>query len=113
MRGKYYTSPFLISISTIMIMNKLYYMWWYICMYYAYTKYRLCTIVLEINWIQYILTYCCCCKFALALTIFNKIAIQATTQMAADKEAFGLSSCRPKIIYMCILSLRDNCLFCS
>ena len=36
------------------------------------------------------------------LTRFNKIAIQARAQMAADKEAVGLSRV-----------LRDNCLFCS
>ena len=42
----------------------------------------------------------------------NQIAIQATAQMAADKEAVGLSSVH---IYesKCILPLRDNCLFCS
>ena len=43
---------------------------------------------------------------------FNKIAIQARAQMAADKEAVGLSR-----VHMyeskCILPLRDNCLFCS
>ena len=44
---------------------------------------------------------------------FNKIAIQATAQMAADKEAVGLSRVhiyeyRPK----CILPLRDTCLSC-
>ena len=42
---------------------------------------------------------------------FNKIAIQARAQVVADKEAVGLSR-----VHMheskCILSLRDNCLFC-
>ena len=46
------------------------------------------------------------------LTRFNKIAIQARAQMAAVKEAVGLSRVH---IYesKCILPLRDNCLFCS
>ena len=43
---------------------------------------------------------------------FNKIAIQARVQMAADKETVGFSR-----VHMyeskCILPLRDNCLFCS
>ena len=42
----------------------------------------------------------------------NRIAIQVTAQMAADKEAIGLSR-----VHMyeskCILPLRDNSLFCS
>ena len=45
-------------------------------------------------------------------TRFNKISIQATAQMAADKEAIGLSR-----VHMyeskCILPLRANCLLCS
>ena len=46
------------------------------------------------------------------LTIFNKIAIQATAQMVVDKEAVGLSRVH---VYesRCIMPLRDNCLFCS
>ena len=43
---------------------------------------------------------------------FKKLAIQARAQMAADKEAVGLSR-----VHMyeskCILPLRENCLFCS
>ena len=42
---------------------------------------------------------------------FNKIPIQARAQMAADKEAVGLS-----IVHMyeskCVLPLRDYCLWC-
>ena len=45
------------------------------------------------------------------LTRFNKIAIQATAQMAADKEAVGLSSVH--MYDSCILSLQYNCLFIS
>ena len=48
----------------------------------------------------------------LDLTKFNKIAIEATAQMAADKEAIDFSR-----VHMyeskCILPLRDNCLLCS
>ena len=45
------------------------------------------------------------------LTIFNKIAIQARAEMAADKYVVGLSR-----VHMyeskCILSLPAHCLFC-
>ena len=44
--------------------------------------------------------------------IFNKIAIQARSQMATDKKAVGLSRVH-MYEYKCNLSLRDNCLFCS
>ena len=44
-----------------------------------------------------------------SLTQFGKIAIQATAQMAEDKEAIGLSR-----VHMykskCILPLQDNCI---
>ena len=41
---------------------------------------------------------------------FNKIAIQAKAQMAADKEAIGLSRVH---VYKSMCILRDNCQFCS
>ena len=46
------------------------------------------------------------------LTICNEIANQLTAQMAADKEAAGLSRFQ---MYesRCILPLPDNCLFYS
>ena len=43
---------------------------------------------------------------------FNKIAIQATVQMAADKEAVGLLRVHT-YESECILPLRDNCSFSS
>ena len=60
-----------------------------------------------------------CCAYTspliwsnLSLTRFDKIAIQARAQMAADNEAVGLLR-----VHMyeskCILPLRDNCLLCS
>ena len=46
------------------------------------------------------------------LGLINKIAIQTRAQIAADKQAVGLSR-----VHMyeskCILPLRDTCLFCS
>ena len=42
---------------------------------------------------------------------FNKIAIQTTAQMAADKEAVGLSRVHT-YESKCLLLLRDNFLFC-
>ena len=47
-----------------------------------------------------------------SLTRFNTIAIQATTLMASDKEAVGLS--RVHVYeYKCIQPLRCKCRFCS
>ena len=46
------------------------------------------------------------------VTRFNKFAIQARAQMAADKEAVGLSRVHT-YESKCIKHLRDDCLFCS
>ena len=45
------------------------------------------------------------------LTRFNKIAIQASAWMAADKESVGLARVH-MYEFKCILPLRDSCLFC-
>ena len=49
--------------------------------------------------------------FSHLITRLNKIVIQATAQMAADKEAVGLSRV-DMYESKCILPLWDNCLFC-
>ena len=45
-------------------------------------------------------------------TRVNQIAIHTTARMAADKEAVALPRVR-MYAYKCILSIRDQCLFCS